>query len=202
MALSDTIERYSRLPQSTRVAVIVAITAAIAAAFYFLLYADISDEAAALKRNVATAEADKAKYEARKQNYDAVRADVNRRLQEEKEVLKVLPADANIFTFLQSIHAQAALAGVNILTYDPQRERQQKFYAEIPVQMTISGTYHQISKFFYYMQSEKDVKRIVKIEDLLLGQGKAAPEGVVLRAQFVASTFRYVSQKNPAGGAG
>lgn len=193
MALSDVMERFVRTPTRVKVIALLAISAFIGAIFYFVFYSDLADKAKIMAAQVTQLKAEKAKYLDRKQRYRAFRAEVNKLLDEQKELLKVLPDDANISTFLQSIHAQAAAAGVNILTYDQRPEVRQSFYAQIPVRMTISGSFHQISKFFYYM--EKDLKRIVKIQDLLLTSPTQTEQGVVLRAQFVISTFRFVGKR-------
>ena len=193
MSISDQVERFVKTPPKVKVAVIIVFTAVLGGIFYYLFYSDLVDKGTALEAKIKVAKAEKAKYEDRKQRYRAFRAEVNKLLEEQKELLKVLPDQANISTFLQSIHAQAELAGVQILTYDQRPEVPQSFYAQIPVRMTISGSYHQLSKFFYFM--EKDVKRIVKIQDLLLSTPVKTANGIVLRAQFVASTFRFVGKR-------
>ena len=77
----------------------------------------------------------------------------------------------------------------NILQFVPGKERRQKFYAVIPVKMSISGTFMQINKFFY---SVGRLKRIVNIRNLRLGNPKVTNKGVKLRALFQASTFRFL----------
>ena len=193
MALADAIEKFSKTPPQTRVLAIVAVSALLGVGFYFLFYAELTEQVASLENQVSVAQSEKAKYEDRKQRYRAFRAEVNQLLEDQKELLKVLPDRANISTFLQSVHAQAELAGVNILTYDQRPERRRDFYAKIPVRLTISGTYHQIAKFLYYM--EKDVKRIVKVRDVALTSPKVTSAGLILKAQFEANTFRFAGKK-------
>ena len=110
--------------------------------------------------------------------------------------MKVLPTSAEIPSFLQSLHAQAELSGLNILAFEKDAETRQSFYATIPVKMAISGTYHQITKFFY---SVGNLKRIVNIQDVLLDKPKKTDQGVRLEAKFVASTFRFIEPAAAAG---
>lgn len=193
MALSDVIERIAKVSNRTRAIVVIAICAIIGGAFYFMVYSDQIEESARLDRKVTELQGEKATYEDRKQKYQAFRAEVNKLLEEQKELLKVLPDESNISTFLESIHAQAELSGVRILTYDQRPEVRRDFYAEIPVSLTVSGSYHQLAKFFYYL--ERDVKRIVKIQGLGLTSPAVTPNGVVLKAAFTASTYRFVGKK-------
>jgi len=191
--LAESIEQFAKTPPKTKLAAAGLLTAFFGAIFYFVFYSDLSDEDTRLERDIVRLEQEKRKYEDRKQRYRAFRAEVNQLLEKQKELLKVLPDDANISSFLESIHAQAELAGVSILTYDPRREVRRNFYAQIPVRMTISGSYHQIQKFFYYM--ERDVKRIVKIDGLSLSAPKRVAAGMVLKANFSASTFRFIGKR-------
>jgi len=187
--ISAAVEKFTKATTQVKVVALLLITVFLGSVFYFVFYSDLSDEVRRLDQQVVVLQGEKAKYEDRKQRYRAFRAEVNKLLEEQKELLKVLPDEANISTLLQSIHAQAELSGVNILTYDQQGEIRRNFYAQIPVRMTISGSYPQIQRFFYNLQ--KDVKRIIKIENLLLGYAK----GGALQAQFVASTFRFVGKR-------
>ena len=193
MAVSDVIERIAKISNRARIAVVVVVCALIGGVFYFMVYSDQIDESSRLDRKVTELQGEKATYEDRKQKYQAFRAEVNKLLEEQKELLKVLPDEANISTFLESIAAQAALSGVQILTYEPQPEIRQDFYAQIPVRMAVSGSYHQLAKFFYYL--ERDVKRIVKIEGLSLTAPAPTPTGVQLQASFVASTYRFIGKR-------
>jgi type IV pilus assembly protein PilO len=195
--MSEQLEQLSKAPLKHKVLGLALITAVFGALFYFVFYSDLSDKLKNMENRVTLLKQEVADYEEKKQNYMRVRADVNNLLEQQKELLKVLPTEAEIPSFLQALHAQAELAGLNILTFQPGGEVSQKFYAKIPVQMSISGTYHQISKFFCEVGR---LKRIVNIQDVQLASPKVTDEGVVLRAKFIASTFRFVSPKKKKSG--
>jgi type IV pilus assembly protein PilO len=164
MNFSELNERFSNTPLQHKIAGLALAMAALGGLFYMLLYSGLSEEADRLKRKVAELEQEKADYEDKKQKYMAFRAEVEKLLQEKKELVKVLPSRAEISSFLQSLHAKAELAGLTILNFDKQAERRRDFYAVIPVNMSITGTFHQISKFFY---SIGQLKRIVNVRDVL-----------------------------------
>lgn len=189
--LQEISERITKAPLQHKVGGVAVIMALLAGGFYFLFYSTLAEEAAGLDNKVRDLREEKAQYEQKKQQYMAFRAEVEKLLQEKKELVKVLPTRAEIPSFLQSLHAQAELAGLNILTFDKQREVKRDFYAEIPVRMVISGTYHQINKFFY---SVGRLKRIVNIQNVLLSNPTSGPQGVMLQAKFVTSTFRFIDR--------
>ena len=193
MALSDVVEKLVKLPTRTKAVAMVVVCAFFGGIFYFVFYSELIEKLEKLDKDVTRLQGEKATYEDRKQKFQAFRAEVNRLLEEQKELLKVLPDEANLSTFLESIHAQAELAGVQIVTYDQGGAARKDFYAQIPVKMSVSGSYHQLCKFFYYL--ERDVKRIVKVENLSLVNPTMGPDGIVLKADFVASTFHFIGQR-------
>lgn len=198
MALSDLGERFAKLPVRHKYLGLVVALALMGGVFYMVFYSDLADQVGKLEKVRANLEIQKSQYEEKKQKYMAFRAEVKKLLRKKKALLKELPTTAEIPSFLQSLHAQAELAGLNIKTFRKQKENNKGFYGEIPVRMAIEGTYHQITRFFY---SVGNLKRIVTVRDVLLSAGKgpgaANKSGVLLDAKFVASTFRFIEKKAP-----
>ena len=199
MNTSELIERFSRVPTQQKIGGFGVVCVFFGVVFFFMFYSPVSDKAERLSRQIVQLQQDKTSYEEKQQKYNLFRAEVNKLLEEQKELVKILPADPEISSFLQSIHAQAELAGLNILTFEQRREVQKGFYAMIPVTMAINGTFHQITKFFY---SVGQLKRIVNIQNLKLDNPQTTEQGVKLRADFVASTFRFLTSQPAPGSKG
>jgi type IV pilus assembly protein PilO len=202
MALSDQIERFSKAPLKHKALGLVAITVFFGAIFYFLFYSEMDEKEKTLNGRLTIAKQEEANYLEKERKYLTFRSEVNRLLEEKKELVKVLPTEAEIPTFLQALHAQGELAGLNILTFKPGGEQPAQFYATIPVKMAITGSFHQINKFFY---SVGKLKRIVNIKDLTLGKPTETDTGIQLQAVFLASTFRFLApapQPAPPAGQG
>ncbi|MFH1129853.1 MAG: type 4a pilus biogenesis protein PilO [Pseudomonadota bacterium] len=196
MALSNLVERFSRTPPHVRILAFAGVTVLFGAVFYFVFYSGLSDEAIALDRQITNLVAQKANYERKSQEYNLIRAKVSNLLEERKELVKILPNEAAIASFLQLVHAQAELAGLNILNFVQRNEVKRGFYATIPVKMSITGSFHNITKFFY---STANLKRIVNVQNLQLGSPRMTKEGVMLRASFMASTFRFLEAAKKVG---
>ncbi|PID38950.1 MAG: hypothetical protein CSA65_04590 [Proteobacteria bacterium] len=200
MALNELGERFAKLPVRNKYLGLILGLGLMGVVFYMLFYSDLVDKIGKLERDRANLEIDKSKYEEKKQKYMAFRAEVKKLMRKKKALLKELPTTAEIPSFLQSLHAQAELAGLNIQTFSKQKEANRGFHAEIPVRMAISGTYHQITRFFY---SVGNLKRIVTVRDVLLraptnpAKARGNKSGVTLDAKFVASTFRFIEKKAP-----
>jgi len=188
--MNDLIEKFSKTPTKQKLLGLIALSAIFGLIFYFMFYSDQADSADRLGQQIKQQQQEKLSYQDKQRNYNSFRAEVTKLLEEQKELIKVLPTDTEMPSFLQSIHAQGELAGLNILTFEQGGEDRKAFYASIPVRISISGTYFQINKFFY---SIGQLKRIVNIQNLTLSNPWASEQGVMLQANFIASTFRFIA---------
>src|SRR5581483_1751901 len=108
---------------------------------------------------------EKKEYEKRKVEYLAFRNEVNALLEEQKELLRVLPKKDDIEQFIESVQAQIELAGLSKVASVREAAMPVEMYVKIPIKMSLTGSYHQINHFFKQIG---DLKRIVNIEDLSL----------------------------------
>ena len=191
---AELIEKFSKLPTQHKILGFVFISLFAGVLFYFVFYSDLVDTEAKLGQRIKTLETEKVDYENKKRRYLAFRGEVSKLLEKQKELTKVLPTKSEIHSLLQSIHAQGELAGLNILTFAQQPEQRLQYYAKIPVRLIITGSFHQINKFFY---SVGKLKRIVNIQDLSLKGMRGNGSVPMLKASFLASTFRFLAVKPP-----
>jgi len=74
-----------------------------------------------------------------------------------------LPDKEEIPLLLTSVSQFGHDAGLEFVLFEPKAEIAKDFYAEIPVSMTVSGTYHQVGVFF---DKVSNLHRIVNIKDI------------------------------------
>lgn len=147
-------------------------------------------EATEAARNQAVAlQREKESLEQLKKN----RAQVLAQLEQLKRQLLIaqekLPKGAEIPSLLQRIHNQAKTAGLEIVKFQRNNDVAQDFYVEIPVEMSLVGTYDELANFFYYVGR---MTRIVNVADIGLQRenGGLNPDGV-LKVTARATTFRF-----------
>lgn len=185
------LERFVKLSVAAKAGGTAGVVVLIAIIYYLVFYSSLASEKESLLAQKATLEQEKSSYEARVQDYLAFRNEVSTLLEEQKELLRILPRDAEIPSFLEQIHQQAELVGIDVLEFQRNEDIPQDFYAKIPVSMRVSGTYHRIARFFRNVGA---LKRIVNIEALTLATGPAGGQEVLLSAAFTASTFRFLEK--------
>lgn len=106
-------------------------------------------------------------------------------------VLKQLPDRKEIPELLSSISSLAREAGLAVAVFRPSPERVRDFYAEVPVSVTVEGTYHEIATFF---DEVGRLSRIVNIDQIFLSNPKIGPERIELKAECTVTTFRFLDE--------
>ena len=193
--MNDFFDKIAKLSTVNKVVIIVLLSGVIGLIYYQFFYSDLQDKIRSLDAEFTRLDAERKDYEKRKAEYLKFRQEVQKLLEEQKELLKVLPKSAEIPSFLDSLHTQATLTGLEIVSFVRKEEQPREVYARIPVDMEVVGNYHQLAKFAKIVG---ELKRIVNIENLELGEGKAKDGVVQLRAKFTAATFRFQEKAQPA----
>ena len=140
---------------------------------------------------------------------DAYKAQLEEMRKSFGSMLRQLPSKTEVASLLNDISQTRVASSLEEELFKPQPEVPKDFYAEIPNQITVLGSYHEMGAFVSGIAA---LPRIVTIDDVeikLVGT-KASPNE--LRMQAYAKTYRYLdddevaAQKpktpgaNPSGG--
>jgi type IV pilus assembly protein PilO len=157
-----------------------------AVVYYVLWYGDVSDAIEKQKKQEVSLKADLAKVQQSEFEYHKDLAELTERQQKQRELNKILPETTEYPAFLSAVQGVANVAGVQLEGWSPQEEIVQKFFARVPMKLTITGRYHQIAKFFYGVGQ---LDRIINIENISLTQPKSKSEEVELKVDCLATAF-------------
>jgi type IV pilus assembly protein PilO len=197
-------DRIAGLALGAKIGIAAGAVFLLAGGYYYFFYGDMLERQAQLQRDKDRLEHEKHDYEKRKQEYLAFRNEVNALLEEQKELLRVLPKKDDIEQFIESVQAQIELAGLSKVASVREAAMPVEMYVKIPIKMSLTGSYHQINHFFKQIG---DLKRIVNIEDLSLepvsaGASMALDQTNPLKANFTATTFQFVDKRSGGTGKG
>ena len=105
--------------------------------------------------------------------------------------MRALPEKQEIPTLLASISRSGQDAGLEFILFKPEKENHKDFYAEIPVAIQVTGSYHNVALFF---DKVARLSRIVNIDNINLTAKKemAAGEGLTLGTSCTAVTYRFI----------
>jgi type IV pilus assembly protein PilO len=122
--------------------------------------------------------------EAKKQVAD-LRADL-------REAIAQLPDTKEIPDLLSNISAAARGAGLEIVQFRQRPEIYQEFYAEVPVEILVRGTYFQVEDFFSRVSQ---LTRIVNVSDIAIKAPATVVEDPIrLETSCSATTFRFLDE--------
>ena len=103
-----------------------------------------------------------------------------------------LPDQKEIPDLLSSISNLARDSGLDILAFRQKPETYQDFYAEVPVDMVVRGTFPQVTAF---VDDVGRLDRIVNASDITIKEPKVVDEAIVLQASLQITTFRFLSDE-------
>ncbi len=162
---------------------------------------DTKDQLNALSKMEKTEQELRRKFEmnqAKAANLEAYK----RQLEEMKEsfgaMLRQLPNKTEVADLLVDVSQTGLAAGLEFQLFDPVAELPKEFYAELPIQLRVVGSYHQFGEFISGLAA---LPRIVTIHDVKMsaaggkaGKGSARSEQrLVLMA--TAKTYRYLDEE-------
>jgi type IV pilus assembly protein PilO len=194
--MADILEQLNKTPRAQKVIALVLLVGALGAVYYFLFWTDFEIQGKRMQGEYTRLDEELRSYETRKRDYMRFKNEVAKLLEDQKELLRILPKKAELPTFLDSIYNQAEPLGLEINLFARKDEKPQELYVRIPVDIELFGSFHQIARFFNKVGG---LPRIVNIEDVTLGDPAVTDSGVRLRAKFQAVTFRFADRPGPAG---
>jgi type IV pilus assembly protein PilO len=102
-------------------------------------------------------------------------------------LLRQLPSKSEMDSLLSDINQAGLGRGLQFELFKPSGERLQDFYAEQPVDLRVTGSYHDIGAF---TSDVSQLSRIVTLNDISIVNKD--PKDTVLTMEAVAKTFRYL----------
>ncbi|MDA8390763.1 MAG: type 4a pilus biogenesis protein PilO [Gammaproteobacteria bacterium] len=106
-----------------------------------------------------------------------------------KQLLQQLPNTTHMPDFVTEVTQAGQSCGLEIELLQPQAEKPEQFYAELPIKLAVAGSYAQLGHFVADIAA---LPRIVTLGDVVL---KTKQGGDRLSMSLMAKTYRYL--KNP-----
>ncbi len=120
-----------------------------------------------------------------KKEYEQLQAELASALTE-------LPNQKEIPSLLTSITDVGKNAGLDFLVFRPKPEETKDFYAAVPVDISVYGSFHNIANFFVAVSN---LPRIVNINNVNVADIKEAGGRTVMKVNCLATTFRFLEKK-------
>jgi type IV pilus assembly protein PilO len=185
------IEKIIKLPAKQKILIVAVIVAAEIAGAYFLALKPkqelltqklttldgLKGQIVELKRVAANLPRFKAEYE-----------DLQKKLE---AALTELPNQKEIPSLLTAITSAGKGAGLDFLTFRPKGEEPKDFYALVPVDIVVAGTFYNVMNFFNAVSALPRIVNIGNVNfDVRTERGRT-----VTKVSCLATTFRFLDRK-------
>lgn len=199
------IERLIKAPLGAKVGVVGLVVVLLTVVNYFALGMNLGGSIQATEQKIRKARQEQARLDKEYIEKTAIANNLNQFRREKelleqqlREALAELPEEKNIEDLLQLFQDRALKAGLKIGSIEPKPPTTERFYAKIPIPMTVTGNYHEIATFF---DSLGRMRRIVNVSDVSLDQPKDVNGKMILSGKFLVTAFMFVDPAKAAAAA-
>lgn len=189
MAITITADSLIKLPPKQKAYILLGILALIAGLYWYLLYNPKTAELAGLNVRLEKLQAELNESMAIAADLPRFKAEVTRLNDELKKALLELPDKKEIPSLLTNISKLGIESGLEFIRFKPMKEVPSGFYAKVPVEISLKGTYHEVATFF---DKVSKLSRIVNITNINMSGAKDEGGEVVLITPCLATTYRFI----------
>ena len=187
--MNQLIDNILERPKLQKIGILAATIILLAALYYSFLYSPRSDEMAKLADSVEIARNEKTAKQQKAANLPRLKKDIQQLEMELTKAVAQLPNKKEIADLLRTISAKALQSGLDVLLFRPRAEAFQEFYAEVPVDITVKGSFHNTVGFF---DEVGRLNRLVNIDNIGFKNPTITGDNVILETTSVATAFRFL----------
>jgi type IV pilus assembly protein PilO len=192
--MNELIENFMGRPKGQRILICLVVLSAFLAIYWQYFYSARLSELNRAKEQVSRLQTQIASQRRIAGNLAGFQKEVAVLQQQLNLALDQLPDSREIPGLLNSIATLARDNGLDVKRFAPQGDVLREFYAEVPVQVEIVGTFHQLASFFHEIAN---LSRIVNITQIKIGKPRGFFEErnvMTLDAEAMITTFRYLEE--------
>jgi type IV pilus assembly protein PilO len=190
--MNPQVEKILKLPTKQKILILVLVSIVEAAALAWFLYLPKHAELAGLKVELTKLQSEIDEKTRIAKNLPRLQREFDQLNIELAQALTELPNSKEIPSLLTSITTVGKNAGLDFLVFKPRAEVPKDFYAEVPVDITVSGSYFSVANFF---AAVANLPRIVNISSVAFSDIKQVNNRMMTKVTCLATTFRFLDKK-------
>jgi type IV pilus assembly protein PilO len=188
-------ERFFELPLSQRILAYGVVFLLIAGLFWYLLYSPMTEQITLKQSRQNELETEKASLQSKLKDRKKLQEDIAEVEARFKEATTQLPEEKEIPELLRNVSNLGRDSGLEITLFRQQAEVLHDLHAEVPVEMSVRGGYHQIALFF---EKVRRLDRIVNISDIGIKNPQMVDGRLQVDTSFFATTYRFLTEEEQA----
>ena len=175
-----------------RILVYGVIVGILAGAYVFFFHLPLSEQIEKDQNTRAQLQKEKQDLQAQVAKGDTIQDEIAEAERLFNQVTAQLPEQKEIPELLRQVSNLGRDSGLEVPLFRPQPEVKKTLHAEVPVEMSVRGGYHQIAFFF---DKVRHLDRIVNIANMSIKNPQSQVGGPAqLESSFFATTYRFLSE--------
>ena len=122
-------------------------------------------------------------------NLDAYRQQMQEMQQSFGAMLRQLPGETEVAELLVDISQTGLASGLEFEMFKPAQEVKQEFYAELPIDIRVTGIFHEFGSF---VSGVAALPRIATLHDFTISEA----DDETLTMEIMAKTYRYSEEES------
>lgn len=189
------LDRVAKLPAAARVSILVLVAVMIGGGYFFFTYQEAHEQHVQLQAKELELQRKLSEVRSIAANIAEFEEEIANLEIKLQKILRQLPNEREIEVLLTDISGLGKKSGIEIKEFRRRDEVSRGFYAEVPIDLELTGEYHSIARFFDLLAG---LRRIVNMGSINMSVSRDSMEATVLRAKGTATTFRFVGEEESA----
>ncbi|MEW8682136.1 MAG: type 4a pilus biogenesis protein PilO [Candidatus Thiodiazotropha endolucinida] len=179
-------------PTPIKFVVVILVAVLVLVAGYYLIIEDDIASLEGVRKEEQKLRADFVKKQSKAANLEAYRKQLEEMKQSFGTMLRQLPDKTEVAELLVDVSQTGLASGLEFELFKPLDEVPREFYAELPIQVKVTGQYHE---FGHFISGLAALPRIVTIHDIKISRTSEKDANADLLLEATAKTYRYLDEE-------
>lgn len=193
--MAITVDSILKLPSSKKILILIGILAVIAGFYFYLFFIPAQEELRASRT-----ELDKLMKELNEgrmitRDLEKFKAQLEKLNAELNNALTQLPNEKEIPEILKNISRLGKESNLEFILFKPKNEEPQQFYAKVPIDLVVLGSYHNVGLFFDKIGKLPRIINIVDFNMTRMKETKGKEMDNFIRTSCLITTYRFIEKK-------
>jgi type IV pilus assembly protein PilO len=164
-------ENFSEMPGLKQWVVLLAVAVLVTVGLHYTIFKSKREANAQAEQALNTKLRENAELESYRPKLKDMEQQVANLKQQMEIENRIVPSEKEVDNFMRMLDAEALKTGIEIRRYTAKPVTTREYYAEVPFEMELDGSYYSVLSFFDHVSK---LERIVNISNLLIASTKKA----------------------------
>ncbi len=194
--MAITIDSILKLPKSKKLLILIGILLLASFLYFYIFFMPGQEELSALRNEFGKLSKELNESKAITKDLQKYKGQVEKLNAELLNALTQLPNEKEIPEILKNISSLGRASSLEFTLFRPKPEEPQQFYAKVPIELVMSGSYHNTGMFFDKISK---LPRIINVVDFNIIREKEVKgrgeNGNLVKTSCLVNTYRFIEKK-------